>query len=57
MVDAGNATKAPISNLTDGVDYYFTIKTYSTFGQIYSYTGEISAMPPAANYSLNIGNP
>jgi hypothetical protein len=54
VIDVGNATKATISNLTSGATYYFTIRTYSLFGLVSSYSNEISAVAPQTSFLLTI---
>jgi hypothetical protein len=57
VINVGNVTKATISNLTGGVVYYFTIRTYSVLGLVSSYSSEISAIPQTTNFSLTVKDP
>jgi len=57
VIDVGNATKITIPNLTSGATYYFTIRTYSLFGLVSSYSSEISAVAPQTSFLLTIGDP
>jgi hypothetical protein len=57
VINVGKVTKATMSNLTGGVVYYFTIRTYNLFGLVSSYSNETSAIPQTTNFFLTVGGP
>jgi len=42
-INAGNVTTKTVSNLTDGIDYYFAVTAYDTSGNESGYSNEVSA--------------
>jgi Fibronectin type III domain/Divergent InlB B-repeat domain len=42
-INVGNVTTRTVSNLTDGIDYYFAVTAYDTSGNESGYSNEVSA--------------
>ena len=55
-IDVGNVTEVTISNLTEGVTYYFSVTAYIVLGIESPFSNEVSgAFQP--HFLLTIGNP
>jgi hypothetical protein len=48
VINAGNATNAPVYGLAAGLTYYFAATAYDNLGQQSAYSSEISVAMPAA---------
>ncbi|HEX9023545.1 MAG TPA: fibronectin type III domain-containing protein, partial [Geobacteraceae bacterium] len=53
-VNAGNVTSYTITNLTNGVKYYFAATAYNTAGVESGYSNEVSGTPVAQQFTINL---
>ena len=53
-VNAGNVTSYTITNLTDGVKYYFAATAYNTAGAESGYSNEVSGTPVAQQFTITL---
>jgi hypothetical protein len=56
VIDVGNQTTYTIPGFLEGVDYYFTVTAYNTYGLESSFSDEVSYPgPPSVTISLSTG--